>query len=173
PESFGGMLTIFALLPLRLDAPAELGEARPDRATLQRWALSGALFGLAGLLKPPLAGGGAVVALMLGLRVLRARASAPILPRFRSALLPAAAITLGGALPIVLCALWFLARGALRVLWQVLFVFTPHYTKLSWVGETLPGMTYWGFTEWLQQYCSVTTGGFLLFLAFPPASRRR
>lgn len=173
PESFGGMLTIFALLPLRLDAPAELGHVEPDRETLKRWALSGALFGLSGLLKPPLAGGGAVVALLLGVRVLRARASVPFVPRLRAALVPAAAITLGGALPFVLCALWFLARGALRDLWQVLFVFTPHYTKLSWVGETIPGMTYWGFTEWLQQYCSVTTVGFLLFLAFPRAPRER
>jgi len=173
PESFGGMLTIFALLPLRLDAPAERGAARPDRATLKRWALSGALFGLAGLLKPPLAGGGAVVALVLGVRVLRAQASVPFAPRLRAALLPAAAITLGGALPFVLCALWFLARGALRDLWQVLFVFTPHYTKLSWVGETVTGMTYWGFTEWLQQYCSVPTVGFLLFLAFPREPRER
>lgn len=173
PESFGGMLTIFALLPLRLDAPAELGEARPDRETLKRWALSGALFGLSGLLKPPLAGGGAVIALVLGVRVLRAQASVPFVPRLRAALVPAAAIVAGGAAPIALCALWFLARGAHRDLWQVLFVFTPHYTKLSWVGETLTGMIYWGFTEWLQQYCSVPTVGFLLFLAFPRAPRER
>ncbi|MFT3766948.1 MAG: glycosyltransferase family 39 protein [Minicystis sp.] len=173
PESFGGMLTIFALLPLRLDAPAELGHAAPDRDTLKRWAISGALFGLAGLLKPPLAGGGAVVALMIGVRILRARASVPIVPRLRAALIPAAAVTVGGAAPLVLCALWFLARGAFRDLYQVLFVFTPHYTKLSWVGETLTGMTYWGFTEWLQQYCSVPTVGFLLFLAFPRAAREK
>lgn len=173
PESFGGMLTIFALLPLHLDAPAERGEVPPDRAARRRWFLSGLLFGLAGLLKPPLAGGGAVVAWMLGVRVLRARSMDPFLPRLRKALLPAAAITLGGATPIALCALWFIARGAHRDLWHVLFVFTPHYTKLGWVGETLPGMTYWGFTEWLQQYCSVTTVGFLLFLTFPRAPRER
>jgi hypothetical protein len=173
PESFGGMLTIFALLPLRLDAPAELGLAAPDRGTLRRWALSGVLFGLAGLLKPPLAGGGAVVALVLGLRVLAARADEPVVPRLRAALAPAAAIVAGGALPLVLCALWFAARGALTDLWQVLFVFTPHYTKLSWVGETPTGMIYWGFTEWLQQYSSVTTVGFLLFLALRLSPRER
>ncbi|APR82194.1 Hypothetical protein A7982_07543 [Minicystis rosea] len=173
PESFGGMLTIFALLPLHLEAPAELGRVAPDRDTLRRWAFSGALFGLAGLLKPPLAGGGAVVALMLGVRVLRARTSVPIVPRLRAALVPAVAFVLGGSAPIVLCALWFLARGAARDLWQVLFVFTPHYTKLSWVGETLPGMVYWGFTEWLQQYCSVPTVGLFLFLAFARTPRER
>jgi len=173
PESFGGWLTVFALLPLRLDAPAERGEAAPDLATLRRWALSGVLFGLAGLLKPPLAGGGAVVALLLGVRVLRARSREPLGPRLRAALVPAAAITAGGAAPMALTALWFLARGALSDLWQVLFVFTPHYTKLSWVGETVTGMAYWGFTEWLQQYCSVPTVGFLLFLAFSPRPNER
>jgi hypothetical protein len=173
PESFGGMLTIFALLPIHLDAPAERGEAAPDRSTLRRWAISGVLFGLAGLLKPPLAGGGAVVALLLGVRVLRAGSHQPLPARLGAALVPAAAITAGGAAPIALTALWFLARGALSDLWQVLFVFTPHYTKLSWVGETVTGMTYWGFTEWLQQYCSVPTVGFLLFLAFSPRANER
>ena len=52
-------------------------------------------------------------------------------------------------------------------------MFTPHYTRLSWVGETLGGMTYWGFTEWLCTYCSVPTVGFLLFLAHPPRPRER
>jgi hypothetical protein len=173
PETFGGYLAIFALLPLHLDEPAERGEAPPDREALRRWALSGLLFGFSGLLKPPLAGGGAVVALALGLRVLRARADEPLVPRLRKALVPAAAIVAGGALPFVLCALWFGARGALAELREVLFVFTPHYTKLSWVDEKIPGMTYWGFTEWLQNYCAVTTVGFLLFLTVSPTPRQR
>lgn len=165
PESFGGMITIFALLPLRLDDT----DARARRRLL----ISGALFGVAGLLKPPLAGGGAVVALFFALRALGATRGAPALARARAAIGPALLIAAGGALPIALTALWFLAKGALSDLHQVLFVFTPHYTRLSWVGETIPGMAYWGFTEWLQNYCSVTTVGFLLFLAFPRAARER
>jgi hypothetical protein len=34
-------------------------------------------------------------------------------------------------------------------------------------------MTYWGFTEWLQNYCSVTTVGFLLFLVYGPRPREK
>lgn len=166
PETFGGMLTIFALLPVEPAAP-------PDRAALRGLFVSGVLFGLAGLLKPPLAGGGAVLALVLGLNVLRARPGAPLLERLRAARLPVAAIVTGGASPFILCALWFVARGAGRDLWEVLFVFTPHYTKLSWVGETVTGMTYWGFTEWLQAYCSVPTVGLLLFLASSPRPHER
>jgi hypothetical protein len=55
----------------------------------------------------------------------------------------------------------------------VLFVFTPHYTKLGWEGETLSGMMYWGFTEWLCAYSSVTTTGVLLLLGFRPTKRER
>ena len=170
PESFGGMLTIFALLAL-----GPIDDTEPDRAALRRWAVCGAIFGFTGLLKPPLAGGGAVVAVAFGLRALGAHAASrsPLRTRLRAALRPAAVIAAGGVAPLALCLLWFLARGAHRELWEVLFVFTPHYTRLSWVGETLGGMTYWGFTEWLCTYCSVPTVGFLLFLAHPPRPRER
>src|SRR5262249_24874835 len=51
--------------------------------------------------------------------------------------------------------------------------FTPHYTKLSWVGETLYGMIYYGFTEWFMSYSSVPTVGLLLMLVFQPTQRER
>ncbi|MEP7119844.1 MAG: hypothetical protein ABJE95_02995 [Byssovorax sp.] len=172
PESFGGMLTIFALLALGHEGGGQLAEAAREKAPTdrERWIrrfVCGALFGITGLLKPPLAGGGAVVAAALALesyvreRSLRA-AARPVLP-----------IVIGGAAPLVLCAIWFAARGALHDLYSVLFVFTPHYTRLSWEGETLGGMTYWGFTEWLCGYSSVATGGVLLLLGFRPTRRER
>jgi hypothetical protein len=34
-------------------------------------------------------------------------------------------------------------------------------------------MAYWGFTEWLQNYCAVTTVGVLLLGVFPPRPRER
>jgi hypothetical protein len=166
PESFGGMVTIFALLalgpgPWSREAPA------PDPAAWRRWVASGALFGIAGLLKPPLAGGGAVVAFALAAGAYEERRS------IAAALRPVAAVALGGALPLVLCFAWFWVKGALGDLWQVLFVFTPHYTALSWEGETVPGMLYWGFTEWLVTYSSVTTVGVLLVLVFQPSKPER
>jgi hypothetical protein len=164
PESFGGMLTVFALLAVgpTLDDPASR-----SRSALRRWVLSGALFGLAGLMKPPLAGGGAVVALALAARAWSSSRSRG------KAVRPVAAVLLGGVLPFALCLGWFAARGALHDLYDVLFVFTPHYTKLSWEGETVTGMAYWGFTEWLVTYCSVPTVGLLLMLGFSPRPRER
>ena len=167
PESFGGMLTVFALLiaARRHDEPA------PRRGALF-WA--GVLFGLTGLLKPPLAGGGAVLALYMAHREWHsAAAAAPSRERLRAAARPALWILAGGAAPIALCALWFLARGALRDLYQVLFVFTPHYTKLGWEGATIGGMFYWSFIEWLTCYCSAPTIGVLLALGFGADKREK
>jgi hypothetical protein len=175
PESFGGMLTIFALTAL---GPAMAGGSpmrTETREMTRRLLLSGALFGAAGLLKPPLAGGGAVVAVALGLRILHDQRE----PRAWSAravwaaLRPGALILAGGALPFALCLLWFAARGALRPLYDVLFVFTPHYTKLSWVDRTATGMLYEAFSDWLFEYSSLATLGVMLGVAFPRAPRER
>jgi hypothetical protein len=169
PESFGGVVTIVALLVgLRGPAPGE-----PDtRRDWLRWAGAGALFGFAGLLKPPLAGGALPLALYHLARAPRGP-SGRIAWRSLAAWRPTIAIAAGGAAPIALTLLWFVARGAIYDLRQVLFVFTPHYTALSWEGETVMDMVYWGFTEWLQQYCSVATVGFVLLLALQPTKPAR
>ncbi|WP_437620118.1 glycosyltransferase family 39 protein [Sorangium sp. So ce1151] len=62
PESFGGMLTVFALLAATPRRVAGAPRPAPGAAAL---IASGALFGAAGLLKPPLAGGGVVLAVVL------------------------------------------------------------------------------------------------------------
>jgi hypothetical protein len=153
PESFGGMLTVFALLI----AARPHSEPAPSRRAVF---FAGVLFGLTGLLKPPLAGGGAVLALYMAHREWQsAAASTPARERLRAAARPVAWMAIGGAAPLALCALWFLARGALRDMHQVLFVFTPHYTRLGWEGATIGGMFYWSFIEWLTCYCSAPSIG--------------
>ena len=172
PESFGGMLTIFALLVLGhegggSEAEAARGTTPSERERWIRRFACGVLFGLTGLLKPPLAGGGAVVAIALALQTyLRERS-------IRAAARPVYPIVLGGAAPLLLCAIWFAAKGALHDLTQVLFVFTPHYTKLGWEDSTVAGMAYAGFSDWLTEYSSVPTVGVLLLLGFRPTKRER
>ncbi|WP_438004897.1 glycosyltransferase family 39 protein [Sorangium sp. So ce321] len=76
PESFGGMLTVFALLAATPRSAAGAPRPAPGAAAL---IASGALFGAAGLLKPPLAGGGVVLAVVLaapGLAELAGRGAA-------------------------------------------------------------------------------------------------
>jgi hypothetical protein len=171
PETFGGMLTIAGLAVLGPSMGATTEICLEGRAMDRRLIASGVLFGLAGLLKPPLAGGGAVVAAALGLRVLAERR--PGRATVVAALRPAWLILLGGAAPFVLCLTWFAAKGALGDLYDVLFVFTPHYTKLSWVGRVWYWMTYEGFLEWLCEYSSLVTVGSLLGLSFPREPRER
>lgn len=165
PESFGGMLTIAALL----FAP------RPNKDTTTRdWFVSGALFGLAGLLKPPLAGGALIPLLIHAWMKQRDEdLPTPLKTTLRSLIRPTLLVAAGGATPIVLCLLWFVARGAFGDLYRVLFVFTPHYTALGWKDATVTGMTYYSFTEWLQQYGSVPTVGLLLALGFGFGSKEK
>lgn len=167
PESFGGMLTVFALLL----AAQPFDRTPPGRRAVF---LAGVLFGLTGLLKPPLAGGGAILGLYMGYREWSFAAPASTLRnRLFSAAKPSLWIALGGVAPMVLVALWFAARGAMGDLRQVLFVFTPYYTKLGWEGATLGGMFYWGFIEWLTSYCSALSVGVLLALGFGATAKEK
>jgi multisubunit Na+/H+ antiporter MnhG subunit len=149
PESFGGMLTVFALWLA--------AQPRGSRTRLA-WLGAGALFGAAGLLKPPLAGGGVVLALAL--------AWAERERGVRAAAAPMAIVAAGGALPFVACLAWFWARGALSDLHETLFVFTPHYTALGWEGASLPSMLWRATREWLIRYSMVTLVGMFLVGAF-------
>jgi 4-amino-4-deoxy-L-arabinose transferase-like glycosyltransferase len=184
PESFAGMLTIAALLLAGHGEP-ELGDgarasgSSPARSALARWArplawaASGALFGLAGLLKPPLAGGGAVVAAALAFWHWRRAHGQAWSTRIARAAAPVWVIGVGGALPIGACLLWFAYKGALSDLWQVLFVFTPHYTRIGWIGASLPSMIWWGVTEWLTAYSSLLAAGLAVLLAMRPRRSER
>ncbi|WP_437951109.1 glycosyltransferase family 39 protein [Sorangium sp. So ce296] len=220
PESFGGMLTVAALLV----AARGVGQGRaagaprpaPRAAAL---VASGALFGAAGLLKPPLAGGGVVLAVALAAPALAelarrgaalarrsaasaaavrpaiegepapslpgappdaparslpgapARSSAPAL--VWAALRPALLIALGGVLPVLACVAWFAAKGALGDLWEVLFVFTPHYTALGWRGVGVLEMAWHGVSEWLVRYSGPIALGLVCLLALHPERHDR
>jgi hypothetical protein len=164
PESFGGVVTVFALLALAPLLTDDVPLGANTRSALLRCLLAGALFGFAGLLKPPLAGGAAVVALVL---MIRERSIA-------GAARPVGLLVLGGALPILLCAFWFWLRGALPDLIQVLFVFTPHYTAIGWGnGGGIAGKLVRAFSEWLTGYSSVLTVGLVLLIVLRPRPRER
>ncbi|WP_437606681.1 glycosyltransferase family 39 protein [Sorangium sp. So ce834] len=201
PESFGGMLTVAALL---VAAPRGRAAGAPRAAAL---VASGALFGAAGLLKPPLAGGGVVLAVALAAPALaelarrgvalarRGSASAaavrpaiegeparslPGAPARSSAaalvwaaLRPALLVALGGVLPVLACVAWFAAQGALGDLWEVLFVFTPHYTALGWRGVGVLEMAWHGVSEWLVGYSGPIALGLACLLALHPDRRER
>lgn len=163
PESFAGMLTVLALVVLNpsdlLAAPAEAAPLEP--VDTWRWGACAALFGFCGLLKPPLAGGALVVALLIARRRL-ARGDGLA----RGLLLPVAVFFAGGCLPLAAVLLWFWSRGALSDLFETLFVFAPRYTALSWEGADLPGMAWQGLFVWLQSISGSALLGLLLLAVF-------
>ena len=159
PETFGGMLTIAGL------CAAVLGRG-PTRG---RQLLAGFLFGVAGLLKPPLAGGGAVLAVWLAQRAYRHRRTpraGACTSRWRAGLAPIVWIGVGGTLPFALTLMWFAHRGALAELYHTLFVFTPHYTALGWRQHTFLELLLTAGGQWLWGYNGALTAGlFLLVIA--------
>ncbi len=166
PETFGGTLTIWGLV-LATRAHRSAGFS-----SIWRWAVTGVLFGCAGLMKPPLAGVGALLALVAaGQAVGAARSSGKRLPTLGSVATPLVATAIGGVFPVAVTLAWFAAKGALADLHQVLFVFTPYYTKISWEQQSVMIMSYHGFLEWLTGYSSALFGGMVLLAIFRPDKR--
>jgi hypothetical protein len=152
PETFGGMLVVAGLVL-----------AARDSAKPQHLIGAGVLLGLAGLLKPPIAGVGAVLAFWHA-----ARRMHPIeawRPRLRAGLAPIGWVLLGGVLPFVLTVAWFASRGALDDVIRTFAVFTPRYTKLGWVDDSLLGLLGRSAVEWLTHYWSGMAVGLILFVA--------
>jgi len=124
PESFGGVLALAGLAisthPSSLD----------NRG--QRWKpwvlglLAGFFFGASGLMKPHLFGV-ALVAATHAVWTLRKSGHG-----WRRQLAAFSTIGFGSVIPIVLCIVWFAARGALSDLHHTLFVFAPCYASTTW-----------------------------------------
>ncbi len=170
PESFGGMLTAWALVLATFEP--ESNDVRARRKELACWTVAGALYGFCFLLKPPLAGG-AVVSAAFAARRMRAKLSGRPWPaRLRAASAPFLCMAAGGAFVVAACALWFVVRGAFRDLYDTLFVFTPHYTKLSWEDATVPGMVYLAVEEWFIDLSAPNFVGMLAAFVLPSVASR-
>ena len=161
PESFGGMLTVFALV-LTLSA-AETQQ--PSRRAVA-WVGMGALFGAAFVLKPPLGGGAIVCAAHLG-RVEFARTR-----RVGRALAPVCVAAASSLAVVLATALWFWARGGWPALRWTLFDFTPGYTALGWQDRTPLGLFLYALEEMAINFSYVVPVGVLAAVALPPIHGR-
>ncbi|MES1174689.1 MAG: glycosyltransferase family 39 protein [Myxococcales bacterium] len=158
PEVFGGYLTLAAIV---------LATAPPhQRRRGWVWLGTGVLFGLAFLFKPPLGGGAFVCGAYLAKREQQRTGST------KHALFAMVAIGASAALPIVLCGLWFWARGAWPALHWTLAEFTPGYTALGWKDRQAAGMLYYALEEAFFKFSALAAAGVLSMAAISPIHSR-
>lgn len=162
PEIFGGILTAFALV---LTTGSRADPRSSLSSQLVAWTSVGALFGAAFLMKPPLGGGAPVCAVYLAWREFR-HSRRPL-----SASLPVLVVGVASVVPIVLCAAWFVVRGAWPALRWTLFEFTPGYTALGWHGTPL-GLFQYGMEEALISFSHVVPAGLLFAVLLPRRAER-
>ncbi len=158
PETFGGYLTVAALVVATLELPQN-----------RRWLVpfgTGALFALCALLKPPLGGGILVCGAYL---VSREQAHAAKLPRLvRTGLL----IGAGFATPILLVFAWIAARGAWPAFWWTFREFVPGYTKLNWAEAHASAWLYYALEEAFLKFSALSAFGFIAAIAMSPLHAR-
>ncbi|HKQ70538.1 MAG TPA: glycosyltransferase family 39 protein [Polyangiaceae bacterium] len=170
PESFGGMLTAWAIV-LATFEPSQR-DPRARTKTLRAWAGAGLLYGATFLLKPPLAGGAVVSSLFAAYSAWQKSRQGSLAGKLRDAATPVAVMAASSLALVVMCLAWFAARGAFHDLYQTLFVFTPHYTKLGWEDATIPGMVYLALEEGFTDFSSINTAGIVAAMVLVKAHPR-
>ncbi len=155
PEIFGGVLMIWGLMLL-----FNYDSSRFIPAWLA-WLGSGFLFGAAGLMKPYLAGG-AIVGAWVTVKELRHREK-PISMQIGSLI----QMGFGVLLPIGLCAMWFIIKGAWGDLYEALFKFAPGYASLTFQPTMLLSSCYYALQYLLLGLSSLLALGLALSLLLP------
>ncbi len=158
PETFGGYLTIAALVVLTL-TPS-------DR---RRWLIAlgvGALFGACALFKPPL-GGGILVCAAYWLTREQSRGKG-LGALVRAGLL----LAVGFAVPILLVLGWIWLRGAWPAFWWTFREFVPGYTKLNWSNAHAPSMLYYALEEAFFKFSALSAFGVVAAVAMSPIHAR-
>lgn len=158
PETFGGFLTIAALVVVTLEVK-----------NTRRWLIplgTGALFGFCALLKPPLGGG----ILVCGAYWLTGEQThAAKLPRLIKS---GALLVAGFALPMVLVVAWIAARGAWPAFWWTFHDFVPGYTKLNWSDARASSYLYYGILEAFTKFSALSAFGLIAAIAMTPVHAR-
>lgn len=158
PESFGGILTMVGLL-LVTDPRAVKGDGTVSLRGWGSWIAAGALFGIAGLMKPQMAGASGVAAVYLAWQMHRSGHG------WKRWWPPFAALAAGSLLPILFIVAWFKAWGAWGELHHTLFVFAPGYAATTWYPEWLPNYLFYAFELATVSASGIVFVGLMLALA--------
>lgn len=162
PESFGGVLVVWALVCATYRAAAPGGGA--ERRERIAWFGAGALYALAALGKPPL-GGGFLVSLgfvAAEQRRLPERGVGEVVLAFCA----------GAAAMLAACAAYFVAFQAWREALEALFVFAPQYHAVRFEAAGLPAGLLRSLRDPLLAFSAYLPVGTGLLLLLPPISTR-
>lgn len=166
PESFGGIVTAWALVFATYDPVTKHGRVRWMQAAA--WAMAGALYTVAALLKPPLGGGFVVSMLVVLYQQLRGLAGRERFQRLGAVCLTFA---LGGALVVASVFLFFLTKRALGEVHDTFLVFVPEYTALGLEPIWLPVLLWKAAAEALTGFSAVLPLGLMLFVVLSSRTR--
>jgi 4-amino-4-deoxy-L-arabinose transferase-like glycosyltransferase len=165
PESFGGVMSIAGLV-LATTEPGTQDHGRRPYRLWSAWIGAGVLFGLAGLMKPQLAGTSVVAA---ALPVLRIRRNGQGLG---AQAMPLVAMLVGTALSVGACVAWFASKGALGDLYRALFEFAPAYGSTTWDSAWWPGYLYLSFELFAVGASAPLCAGLVFAIVLPPVCSR-
>ena len=136
------------------------------------WLCAGSLYGIAGILKPQLAGGVILTPWLIGMERGRTAALRDVRSQLRAGVAPFLFMALGASLPIAFVALFFFVHGSLPWLTDTLGHFVPHYSKLGYSSEGFASLLGRSIVESIFRFSRHNGFGFLL-LAFLPVIGRR
>jgi hypothetical protein len=167
PESFASVTLAWALV-MATYVPPE-GARWPWLRQTAAWAITGALYAVASLLKPPL-GGGLVVAWAV---IVWNRHQANRAARWwLCARTPSVTLACGAAVPILCTVGYFVATDAWREWCDVLFRYTPHYVALGLGGRSPTELLAQTLHDWLIRFSVLNAFGLALLVAFPVLAAR-
>ena len=92
--------------------------------------------------------------------------------RWRSLGIPTLAFTSGASAPLLLVAAYFVATDAWRDCLEILFVFTPQYTGLSFHPERFGSLLLRTVDEWAFAFSALNPVGLALLIGLPPLHER-
>jgi hypothetical protein len=81
-------------------------------------------------------------------------------------------VALGGLVPFVLCAAYFLATGGFAALLWTMRDFTPGYTALGWEDARAAGMLYYALEEAFFKFSALAAAGVIAAAAISPMHGR-
>lgn len=158
PESFAGPLTVYGMV--LTTHPWSRRHAHLAQI------LTGLLFGVAFVLKPPFGAGAIACAYYIA-----AHRHSDGYGFWRSAA-PFFWIGFASLVPIVLCGLWFAGKGGFPALSWTLSEFAPGYTALSWVGRSAGAMFFRSMSEAFFGLSSLLAMGTIAAASIHPRARR-